>query len=152
MRISLDDILRSRGLEPGAGLPERAWQDASFAACLLITSAGQRGLNVVVDDTLCFRSLRDRYRDVGASAGMSVFLVVLKISAASVRERVALNLESRRRPRIDDAVLEPHLASFEWPSADEPHIELDATAPFERQLSSLTRSIDEAQKKSSSSV
>jgi predicted kinase len=117
VRISLDDILRSRGLQPGAGVPERAWQDASFAACLLITSAAQRGLDVVVDDTLGFRSLRDRYRDVGAGAGMSVLL-----------------------------------ASFEWPSADEPHIALDAAAPLERQLSFLTRSIDEAQKNSSSSV
>src|SRR5262245_30179666 len=119
MRVSLDDILRGRGLEPGAGLPERAWQDASFAACLAISSAAQRGLNVVIDDTLCFRSLRDRYRDVGASAGMDVSLAVLRISPAAMRERVALNRRSPRRSDIADEVLEPHLASFEWPSANE---------------------------------
>lgn len=151
-RISSDDIVRSRGLEPGAGVPERAWEDASVAVCLLIPAAAQRGLDVVLDDTLCFRFLRDRYREVGAGAGMSATLAVLRISGAAVRERAALNLRSRQRHPIDGAVLESHLASFEWPGPDEPHVALDATAPLERQLSLLTRSIDEAQKNSSSSV
>jgi predicted kinase len=148
VRISLDDVLRSRGLEPGAGLPDRAWQDASFAACLLITAAAQRGQDVVLDDTLCFRSLRDRYRELGSGANMSVFLVVLKISAVAVRERVAGNLRSPQRHGIDEALLESHLASFEWPGADEPHIELDGTSSVETQLSRLRQAVVASQKNS----
>jgi predicted kinase len=141
VRVAIDDIVRSGGLEPGAGVPERVWQDASFAASLLITSALQRGQNVVLDDTLCYRFLRDRYRELGSGPHVSVLLVLLKLSADAVRERVEQNLRLRQRASIDPALLESHLASFEWPGADEPHLELDGTSRIETQLSLLRQAI-----------
>lgn len=141
VRVAIDDIVRSRGLEPGAGVPERVWEDASFAACLLIRSGLQRGQDVVLDDTLCYRFLRDRYRDLGSGTNVSTFLVVLKISADAVRGRVAQNVRLRQRHSIDPALLESHLASFEWPGAAEPHIELDGMSSTESQLALLSRAI-----------
>ena len=141
LRISLDDMLRERGLEPGAGVPVNAWEDASSAACLLIAAAAQRAQHVVLDDTLCYRFLRDRYRQLGEGAGMHVVLAVLTISASEVRARVAEDLRSPRRRGIDAQLLESHLASFEWPSSDEPHVRLDATHGIEQQLACLKQSV-----------
>jgi hypothetical protein len=140
VRVSIADIVRGRGLEPGAGVPERVWQDASFAVSLLITSALQRGQNVVLDDALCYRSLRDRYRELGG-ANVSVLLVVIELSADIIRERAAQSLRLQRRPSMDAALLEAHLASFEWPGADEPHIALHGTSSVADQLASLSRAL-----------
>jgi gluconate kinase len=140
LRVSSDAILRDRGFEPGQWLPVELWQEASLTACSLIAAAAQRGQDVVFDDTLCFRFLRDRYREVGAQAGMSVVLVVLMISPAEVRARVRRNRGSKLREDIEDDLLETHLASFEWPSADEPHIQLDAGQSVAQQLRVLSQS------------
>jgi predicted kinase len=137
LRISLDDSLRARGLEPGQGLSEEAWNEASLAACTSLAEAGRQGQDVVLDETLCFRFLRDRYRDIAAKAGMSARLVVLKLPIEELRARVSANRRSLQRQDIADAVLEEHLAAFEWPSADEPHVLLDASASLEQQLASL---------------
>ncbi len=142
VRVAIEDIVLGGGrLEPGAGVPDRAWQDASFAASLLITSALQRGQNVVLDDTLCYRSLRDRYRELGSGPSVSVHLVVLKISADAIRVRVEQNQRLPRRPSIDAALLESQLASFEWPGADESHVALDGMASVESQLAGLSQAI-----------
>jgi uncharacterized protein (DUF2132 family)/predicted kinase len=140
LRIGTDDLLRQRGLEPGQGLPPERWLEASAAACSLITAAAERGSDVVFDDTLCFRFLRDRYREVGTQAGMAIVLVVLKISPEAIRARVDANRQSSLRQDIDDAVLETHLSTFEWPAAEEPHVQLDAGQSVERHLELLGES------------
>lgn len=126
LRISTDDILRARGLEPGQGLPPERWEEASQAACAAIEAAARRERDVVFDDTLCFRFLRDRYREAGARAKMVTTLVVLQVSFEELRARVRANRRLPVRHDIDDGVLETHLATFEWPSAEEPHLALDA--------------------------
>jgi predicted kinase len=140
LAVSLDDILREAGLEPGQGPSALAWEDASRSACSTIAAAARTGQDVVIDDTLCFRFLRDRYRDVGVSAGMSVILVVLVICPANVQARVELNRHTHLRQDIGQEVLEAHLDSFEWPGVDEPHITLDAVRDVDQQLLQLTRS------------
>ena len=140
LRISTDDLLRQRGLEPGQGLPPELWNEASLAACTLIAAAAERDTDVVFDDTLCFRFLRDRYREVGAQAGMAIVLVVLKISPETIHARVEVNRRSPLRQDINDELLETHLSTFEWPAADEPHVQLDAEQSVERHLELLGES------------
>lgn len=129
VHVSLDDTLRAEGLEPGRGLPVEAWERASAAACARIREEAARGRDIVLDDTLCYRFLRDRYRAVAHEAGLDVTLAVLAIDAAEVGRRVAANSSDPRRAGIEPAVLDAHLASFEWPAADETHVALDASRP-----------------------
>lgn len=137
LRISTDDLLRARGLEPGQGLAPEVWNEASLAACAAIEAAAHGGRDVVLDDTLCFRFLRERCRQAGARAGMAIVLAVLKVSSDEIRARVQANRRQPLRQDIDDRLLETHLATFEWPSADEPHIELNAKLDIEASLSRI---------------
>jgi predicted kinase len=84
----------------------------------LLADAGSR---VVVDDTLCFRFLRSGLVDLATRAGRRTELLVLGTPVDEVRRRVAENVRHPVRPGINAAVLERHLATFEWPGEDEPH-------------------------------
>lgn len=134
VNISLDAMLRGRGLEPGAGLALFEWEQVSHAASMRIREEAQRGRSIVLDDTLCYRFLRDRYKALGSQLGMSVELVVLRISDEEVLRRVAVNEAETGRPGLRREVLIEHLRSFEWPGDDETAIELDATRPLEENL------------------
>ena len=120
--VSLDAINARRGLHGGDGIPDAEWVRTVAMAReevrgLLSTSAGR----VVVDDTLCFRFLRDDLRAVARSAGCDTVLLVLPVTDDEVRSRVARNARQPGRRGINAGVLERHLATFEWPGADEPH-------------------------------
>ena len=133
VHVSLDELLRARGLSPGSGLDVAEWERASREACNVVRSATRAGRDCVLDDTLCFRFLRDRYRALAQEVGARAVLVVFRVDADEVRRRIAANLARPARDGIAPAVLDAHLASFEWPSDDEGAIEpsaldLDATS------------------------
>jgi predicted kinase len=137
LRIALDEILLEGGMSPGDGLPPALWEDASLEACRRLRGASRTGSDVVLDDTLCFRFLRDRYRQVTAECGHLVRLVVLRVEAGEIHRRVAENQLRPRRAGIRPEVLQAHLTGFEWPTPDEHAIELDGTLPIDRQLALL---------------
>jgi len=135
--VSLDDMLRDRGLEPGAGIAVQEWEGASVDACRAIQTGAQQGHDAVLDDTLSFRFLRERYREVGESAGLRVVLVVLEITPDEVRRRIVENEHTGIRSGIALDVLDAHLESFEWPEYGERAVVLDATRPVEEQVEEL---------------
>lgn len=120
--VSLDEINARRGLHGGEGVPDEEWARTHELALeqveRLLRAPPAR---VVVDDTLCYRFLRDGFRDLAARVGRGTRLIVLAVPEAEIRRRIAANAAAPGRRGIDAAVLERHLASFEWPAAGEPH-------------------------------
>jgi predicted kinase len=120
--VSLDAINARRGLRGGEGIPDEEWaRTAALARDEVRALLGSPGSRVVVDDTLCFRFLRDDFRQLAAEVARTSRLVVLGTSLEEVRRRIALNVRRPARAGISAGVLERHLARFEWPGDDEPH-------------------------------
>jgi predicted kinase len=133
--VSLDAINARRGLQGGVGLPDTEWARTAALAReevrgLLRTSATR----VVVDDTFCFRFLRREFAALAAEAGRDSVLVVLGTPLEEVQRRIADNARGPLRPGIHAAVLERHLATFEWPGEDEPHRVIQAAAELDAWL------------------
>jgi predicted kinase len=139
VRLSPDDILRSKGLEPGDGLPDECWGQALADVCSRIGELAHTGASGVVDDTAGYRWLRDHYRQVAAACGLQAVLIVLRIDRSEVLRRVAANARNPLREGIRDAVLRAHLDRFEWPAPDEDAFEIDALCSLERQVEATMR-------------
>ncbi len=127
--ISLDELTEARGLDLAEGVPAQEWaashrQALARAESLLL--AGEPRL--VVDDTSCYRFLRDDWRELAARCGAELRLVVLGASEEEVRRRMSLSRGRRDRRDLAPAVFDAHAASFEWPGADEPHLRVPADA------------------------
>ncbi|HTS81016.1 MAG TPA: AAA family ATPase [Myxococcaceae bacterium] len=120
--VSLDAINARRRLHGGDGIPDAEWALTSVLARdevrALLAVPGSR---VVVDDTFCFRFLRNDFARVAAEAGRSSLLLVLATPVEEVRRRIAANARRPSRRGINAGLLERHLATFEWPGDDEPH-------------------------------
>ena len=68
--ISLDAINSERGLDFGGyGIPAAEWEKTQRIACARLHRLLRRGATVLVDDTNCFRWIRDAYRRVAARHG-----------------------------------------------------------------------------------
>ncbi|HUM13002.1 MAG TPA: ATP-binding protein [Myxococcaceae bacterium] len=120
--VSLDAINARRGLRGGEGVPEAEWaRTAALARDEVRALLSLPGSRVVVDDTLCFRFLRNDFRGIATEAGRDSVLLVLGTSIEDVRRRISENERRPTRGGIREVVLEQHLAAFEWPGVDEPH-------------------------------
>ena len=117
--VSLDAILAERGLFGGDGLPVETWEAAHREAELRLARIAEAGGDAVLDDTLCFRWLRERYRRAGERVGFTCRLIYLAVPVDIVRARVAENARTLARRSLKPEVLEAHLASFEPPAPDE---------------------------------
>lgn len=118
--VSLDAINARRGLERGFEAAPDEWARThelarAEAARLLAEGAAV----VIVDDTNCFRRLRDAFRDVGARAGAETTLLLLAPAWETIAARAAADRdEAARRGAAPDA-LRRHFDAFEWPDEDE---------------------------------
>ena len=131
--ISLDDINAERGLDGGQGIPLEAWAETNRLAHERAAGALRQGRNVVVDDSGSPRFVRDRWREVAASAHAAFAIVWVQIDPARQRTRVDANRSANRRRDITDHVLEVHAAGFEEPVEENPiTIDADDTADARR--------------------
>jgi predicted kinase len=117
--VSLDEINASRGLYGGVGIPDEEWGRTHAEALGLVDAALREGLPVVVDDTNCFRFLRDNYREIADRHGVPsvVIHVVVPLGLALSRRR-ANDLDPLRAP-VTESVMLDLVEKFEWPAADE---------------------------------
>jgi len=123
--VSADEINARRGLPFGAeGLPESTWAETLEQELAALRAAGEAGASVVVDDTLCYRWLRDRFRREAQAVGLAPQLLLMRPSAQEVLARHAALARARTRPVLSLARLTEHLSSFEWPTSDEQPIDL----------------------------
>lgn len=77
------------------------------------------GRSVVIDDTQCYRWLRDRYRSECMASGLKPTLLLLSPPQHVLYERYANAKASAGRPVLSLERMAEHLARFEWPSEDE---------------------------------
>lgn len=118
--VALDELNARRGLASGEGLSREEWARTHAWALGVADALLREGRKlVVIDDTSCFRFLREDYRRLAARRGVELRLVVLATPEAEIRRRIAANRHDQERPGLDPDVLETHLATFEWPAADE---------------------------------
>jgi predicted kinase len=117
--VSLDEINASRGLYGGLGVPDEEWGRTHAEALGLVESALQEGRSVIVDDTNCFRFLRDNYREIADRHGVpSVVIHVKAPLGLALSRRRANDLNPSRAP-ITESVMLDLVEKFEWPAADE---------------------------------
>jgi predicted kinase len=135
--VSFDAINLERGLRGGDGVPVAEWartlEIAKERAATLLAEYPR----VVIDDTLCFRWLRDAFRDLARAAGARCVLVYLDPPQEVLQQRMAANAHTGARSGIDAAVLAEHLATFELPGTDEDPIVLRSSAESDAWLAAL---------------
>ena len=78
-----------------------------------------RGEDIVLDDTNCFRWLRDRYTQLAFENGYATELVYLEVSLKDVQARIVRNEVAATRATIESKVFERHIREFEPPRTDE---------------------------------
>jgi predicted kinase len=118
--ISLDEINSERGVPPGGeGLPVEEWERSRAVAETRLAAAFAAGRGAVLDDTGCFRWLRDRYRELASRSGFDTTIVFVDAPLDLIRARIAANLRERKRTDITDEVFARHVAEFEPPQPDE---------------------------------
>lgn len=133
--VSADEINAERGLPfGGEGLPESVWAETLRVQVQRFHEALARKRSVVIDDTLCYRWLRERWRQEAAKAGVKATLLLLAPSNQELLARHAALSRSGKRPVLSAERLQQHLATFELPTPDEEPVLMDTPARFESWL------------------
>jgi len=118
--VSLDDINAGRGLRPGGeGLPVEEWERSHAIAESRLAASFNSGRGAVLDDTGCFRWLRDRYRERALRHGVPTTVIFVEVPLDVICARIAANAREGARTGITDAVFARHIAEFDTPQPDE---------------------------------
>ena len=127
--IGLDDINDERGLRGGEGIPAEEWEKTSLIAVERLGALLAAGRDVVLDDTLCFRWLRERYASVADRFGARFILIYISAPLPEIYDAMARNAAVQQRNPIRAEVFEAHASSFECPTSDERPLVYDRSAP-----------------------
>ena len=118
--VSLDEINARRGLRGGDGLPGDEWgRTLDIAHAELEEHLERRAALVVIDDTSCYRWLRDGWRAIARRHEADVALVVLQAPDIEVETRMVEAAVALNRRGLDPRVWAAHREGFEWPGGDE---------------------------------
>lgn len=128
--VSADQINEARGLPfGGEGLPESAWAETLRLILERIDALASEGRSVIVDDTLCYRWLRDRFRLQAVDSGLTPILLLFRLTEEEALIRRQHLLVQGTRPVLAQAGLLDHLARFEWPTPDEAPLPVEFVGP-----------------------
>ncbi len=137
--VSLDAINEERGAGYGGdGLPAEAWARTLEIGLARAAERMEEGADVVVDDTGCFRWLRDRWRELAAGPGHAPVLVFLDTPPEEIRARRERSASTGDRRGLREDVFAAHVAAFERPGADEDPVTLGDAASVARWLDDVT--------------
>ncbi len=75
--------------------------------------------NIVLDDTNCFRWLRDRFRDYGAQYGYQTTLIYLDLPLTEIWSRIKTNNQTQTRHQVKPEIITEMAKTFELPQLDE---------------------------------
>jgi predicted kinase len=117
--VSLDEINARRGLYGGVGIPDEEWSRTHAEALGLVETALRAGRSVVVDDTNCFRFLRDNYREIADRHGVPSVVLHVNAPLSLAFSRIRANELEPSRASITESVMLDLIEKFEWPAADE---------------------------------
>ena len=132
--ISLDDINEERGLRGGDGIPGHEWEKTSLLAVERLGRILSAGRDAVLDDTLCFRWLRDRYAKVAQDHAAQFVLIYVSTPLSEIYDAMARNDATRQRAPILADVFQDHASRFEVPTADERALIYSRDIPMEEWL------------------
>jgi len=134
--VGLDDINEERGLRGGEGIPAEEWERTHAIAIERIGKLLDAGRDVVLDDTLCFHWLRDRYAVVADRHAARFVLIYVATPLPEIHHAMARNEADPQRNPIRPDVFETHARSFEHPVAEESPVVYDRTIPMEEWIAS----------------
>jgi len=137
--VSLDDINAERGLHGGEGIAVGEWERTHGIALERIRGLMARGESIVLDDTNCFRWLRDRFCEIACENGYVAELVYLEVSLEEVQARMVRNRMKAARPAIESNVFGEHVENFEPPQTDEVATVLRSAEDIARWIESCCR-------------
>lgn len=132
--IGLDDINEERGLRGGEGIPGEEWERTRRIAIERLARILSAGRDVVLDDTLCFRWLRDRYAAEAKRHTARFVLIYVSTALSEIYSAMAHNDISHQRAPISSEVFQDHAISFEVPTADERPLIYSRNVPIEEWL------------------
>ncbi len=75
--------------------------------------------DIVLDDTSCFRWLRDQWRNFVEQYGYQTTIVFLDIPLAEIRKRMEKNEKTQARHSVRQDIVEEMAKTFEPPQEDE---------------------------------
>ncbi|MBP7146602.1 MAG: ATP-binding protein [Acidobacteria bacterium] len=137
--ISLDEINAGRGLHGGLGIPVAEWARTHRLALEQLAALAERGSPIVLDDTNCFRWLRDSYREIAAAHGYVTTVVLFDVPLALALERLRANDDDRARAPVREDILRELARTFEYPAQDERVVRLPAGEPLSAWLERCLR-------------
>jgi predicted kinase len=117
--ISLDEINEARDLFGGEGIPVEEWEKTHYLAIEQLQNLMLSQQNIILDDTNCFRWLRDRFRNCGAQYGYQTTLIFLNVPFTEIKQRIAANSQNPTRNKVKQEIIEEMNQTFESPQADE---------------------------------
>ena len=130
--ISLDEINEARGLYGGDGILVKEWEKTHFLAMEQLRSLVQSQQDIVVDDTSCFRWLRERFGNFVKQYDYQMIIVFLDISLSIIRKRIEQNEQTQARQGVKQEIIEQMAKTFEPPQPDEKAIEYYANQPIDK--------------------
>jgi predicted kinase len=96
-----------------------------------ILSAGR---DVVLDDTLCFRWLRDRYAETARYHAAQFVLIYVSTPLSEIYNARVRNDAVRQRAPIREEVFQAHVSRFEVPADDERPLSYSRDLPLQQWL------------------
>ena len=131
--ISLDEINEARGLFGGDGIPVEEWEKTHSLAMQQLAKLIKIGVEIILDDTNCFRWLRDRFRDFASQYGYQTVIIFLDIPLSKIWHRIEKNDRSQTRHRVKKSIVREMAQTFEPPD-DEITIRYTAEQPIDKWL------------------
>ncbi|WP_040447613.1 ATP-binding protein [Ktedonobacter racemifer] len=125
--VSLDDLMRQRGLDLSRPQPAEEWEKAHQQCIQLLDTLMHQEKNVVLDDTLFLKWLRDRYRKVALSHQYQVVTIYLSIPLAELEKRRQQVVATQERNSLANESFYPVIEQFEIPDSHENTIVFDMT-------------------------
>lgn len=123
--ISLDEINEARGLRGGDGISIEEWEKTHSIAILQMQTMMPTSQDIVLDDTNCFRWLRDRFRQLAAEYNYQTTVVFVDVPVSEIWQRMSANQKTQTRHMVKPEIIKEMTKTFEPPEEDENVIRYD---------------------------
>ena len=117
--ISLDEINEARGLRGGDGISIEEWEKTHSIAMSQMQTTMPTSQDIVLDDTNCFRWLRDRFRQLAAEYNYQTTVVFVDVPVSEIWQRMSANQKTQTRHTVKPEIIKEMTKTFESPEEDE---------------------------------
>ncbi len=118
--VSLDDINKDRGLGFGGdGIPVEEWENTHQIAIGILDNLMQLEQDIILDDTNCFRWLRDRFTEVAKRNNYGTKVIYLDVPLEEIYIRMQMNEQTKKRQGIKKEIFAELIQNFQPPEVDE---------------------------------